>query len=170
VPDEIVEDVVKDRLDQHDWNFGFILDGFPRNHHQAMFFLESYDIDAVVHIHVPDAVVMERIMSRRLCSKCGLDYNLIFHRPKVEDTCDVCAGKLIQRVDDQPKAIQERLSEYHAKTSPTLDLFRKKELVIEVDGTRPADAVHAQIMEQLGNASKCLDPARRGKCAMSGKC
>lgn len=170
VPDEIVEEVVKDRLDQHDWNFGFILDGFPRNHHQAMFFLESYDIDAVIHIHVPDAVVMERIVSRRLCSKCGLDYNLIFHRPKVDDTCDVCGGKLVQRVDDQPKAIQERLSEYHAKTQPTLDLFRKKELVIEVDGTKPADAVHDEVLSRLGESTRCLDPSRRGKCATTGKC
>ena len=81
VPDDIVEEVVKWRLDQHDWNYGFILDGFPRNRHQAEFFLESYDIDAVLQIDVPDQVVLDRILNRRLCSKCGLDYNLIFHRP-----------------------------------------------------------------------------------------
>jgi adenylate kinase family enzyme len=81
VPDEVVEDVVKVRLDLHDWNFGFILDGFPRNGRQAGFFLESYDIDAVIHIRVVDQVVLDRILNRRLCSKCGLDYNLIGHRP-----------------------------------------------------------------------------------------
>src|ERR1700680_630149 len=75
VPDDVVEEVVKERLDTHDWNFGFILDGFPRNLHQAAFFLESYDIDAVLLIDVPDAIVLERIVNRRLCPKCSLDYN-----------------------------------------------------------------------------------------------
>jgi adenylate kinase len=73
VPDDIVEEVVKGRLDQHDWNFGFILDGFPRNAHQAEFFLESHDIDAAIQIDVPDQVVLQRIINRRLCSKCVLD-------------------------------------------------------------------------------------------------
>ena len=93
VPDDIVAEVVKGRLDQHDWNYGFILDGFPRNRTQAEFFLESYDINAVILIEVPDELVMARIVSRRLCSKCGLDYNLIQHRPAVADTCDVCQGR-----------------------------------------------------------------------------
>lgn len=90
VPDDVVAETVKSRLDLHDWNCGFILDGFPRNATQAMFFLESYDIDAVIMIEVPDAVVKQRLVARRLCSRCGIDYNLIFHRPKVEDICDVC--------------------------------------------------------------------------------
>ena len=76
VPDEIVEEVVRSRLDQHDWSYGFVLDGFPRNRPQAEFFLESYDIDAVILIDVPDEVVFQRVQARRLCSRCGLDYNL----------------------------------------------------------------------------------------------
>ncbi len=87
---ELVEEVVKQRLDQHDWNYGFILDGFPRNSRQAAFFLESYDINAVLLIDVPDAVVFERIVNRRLCPNCSLDYNLMFHRPAVANTCDIC--------------------------------------------------------------------------------
>src|SRR5205085_3918163 len=83
VPDDVVEEVVRARLEQHDWNYGFILDGFPRNARQAAFFLESYDVDAVLLIEVPDTTVQERILNRRLCPKCGLDYNLIFHRPAV---------------------------------------------------------------------------------------
>src|SRR3954462_13455944 len=89
VPDDLVDQVVRDRLEQHDWNYGFILDGFPRKRPQAEFFLESYDIDAVILIDVPDQVVQERILSRRLCSRCGLDYNLIHHRPATPDVCDV---------------------------------------------------------------------------------
>ncbi len=149
VPDELIEEVVKSRLDRHDWNYGFILDGFPRNRAQADFFLESYDIDAVILIEVPDDIVFERMLGRRLCSGCGLDYNLIQHRPKVPDTCDVCGAKLVRRPDDQPEPIRERLAEYHASTRPIIDLFRRKELVVEVDGTQPAAEVAAAIREQL---------------------
>lgn len=149
VPDDLVEATVKARLDLHDWNYGFILDGFPRNSTQATFFLESYDIDAVILIDVPDQVVKDRMMARRLCSRCGIDYNLIFHRPKAVDTCDVCGGKLLARADDNPEAIQVRLREYHEKTDPIIDLFRKKELVVVVDGTRPADDVEKDIRKQL---------------------
>ena len=90
VGDDIVEEIVRSRLDQHDWNFGFILDGFPRNRRQAEFFLESYDINAVIQIDLDDQIVLDRVLNRRLCSKCGLDYNLIFHRPANPQVCDVC--------------------------------------------------------------------------------
>ncbi len=156
VPDEVVEEIIRHRLQEHDWNYGFILDGFPRNHHQAVFFLESYDIDAVINIHVPDETVLKRILSRRLCSKCGLDYNLIYHRPARKNLCDICSGKLITRPDDTEEAIKKRLNDYHAKTEPTLDLFRRKELVIFADGNREAAKVHDEIMAKLA----ALRPAR----------
>lgn len=152
VSDDIVEEVVRARLDQHDWNFGFILDGFPRSVIQAIFFLESYDIDAVINVEVPDEAVIQRMLSRRLCSKCGLDYNLISHRPKAADTCDVCGGRLVSRPDDNPDAIKERLKEYHTKTQPILDLFRRKELVVMADGTQPVETVHQQIRQELDHA------------------
>jgi adenylate kinase len=150
VSDEIVEEIVQKRLHEHDWNYGFILDGFPRNHAQAQFFLESYDIDAVIHIDVPDDVVRQRVLSRRLCLKCNLDYNLIFHRPKVENTCDVCGGELITRDDDTEEVVNKRIQDYHAKTEPILDLFRKKELVINIDGTQLPDEVQENICRELG--------------------
>ena len=150
VPDDVVEEVVKQRLEQHDWNYGFILDGFPRNARQAAFFLESYDIDAVLLIEVPDAVVQERILNRRLCPKCGLDYNLIFHRPAVANTCDVCGAELIARPDDTPEAVHARLQDYHTKTQPILELFRRKELVVVVDGTPSAAEVQKDLRRRLG--------------------
>lgn len=154
VSDEIVEEVVRARLEQHDWNYGFILDGFPRAHAQAEFFLESYDIDAVIHIDVPDEVVQARILARRLCDKCGLDYNLIHHRPAVAGVCDVCQGALVARADDVPEAIGPRLADYHAKTRPVLELFRRKELVIDADGTLPAKEVYARIRAQLPRVNR----------------
>jgi adenylate kinase len=157
VPDEVVEEVVRQRLDQHDWNYGFVLDGFPRSHAQAEFFLESYDIDAVILIDVPDAVVLERVVARRLCTGCGLDYNLIHHRPAEPDTCDVCRGRLAARPDDEPDAIRARLADYHAKTEPVLDLFRRKELVVVVDGTQPADDVQREIRQGLGLAPAAVN-------------
>jgi adenylate kinase len=149
VSDEVVAEVVRRRLDEHDWNYGFILDGFPRNRPQAEFFLESYDIDAVILIDVPDAVVLERILSRLLCSQCGLDYNLIFHRPVKANVCDVCGGKLIRRADDNEASIRARLKDYHEKTKPILELFSRKELVITVDGTQSPEAVQHDIRRQL---------------------
>jgi adenylate kinase len=149
VPDTVVAEVVRDRLGMHDWNYGFLLDGFPRNRPQAEFFLENYNIDAVILIEVPDKVVLERILSRRLCSGCGLDYNLIFHRPKTADICDVCGGKLVARADDNPEAVKGRLQDYHSKTAPTLELFSKKGLVVRVDGTQSQEAVYQEIRRQL---------------------
>jgi adenylate kinase len=150
VSDEIVEEVVKGRLDQHDWNYGFILDGFPRNVHQAEFFLESYDIDAVLHIEVPDQVVVDRILNRRRCSQCGLDYNLINHRPAAAGVCDVCGGPLEARADDTPEAVSRRLEEYRSKTKPILEIFQRKALVVAVDGTNPAAQVQDEIRRKLG--------------------
>ncbi len=150
VADEIVEEIVRGRLDQHDWNFGYILDGFPRNRRQAEFFLESYDIDAVIQIEVADEVVLKRVQNRRLCSKCGLDYNLIYHRPVSAETCDVCGGQLVARADDTPGAVEARLNDYHTKTRPILELFSRKELIVSVDGTQSAADVQAEIRQKLG--------------------
>jgi len=150
VSDDLVETAVHRRLSEHDWNYGFIIDGFPRNQPQARFFLESYDLDAVILLEVPDQLVRDRILSRRLCSECGVDYNLIFHRPATAGVCDVCGGELVARADDTPEAIQGRLRDYHDKTQPVLELFRAKEVVVAVDATGPVEQIQAAIREQLG--------------------
>jgi len=150
VSDDLVAAVVHRRLGEHDWNFGFIIDGFPRNQPQARFFLESYDLDAVILLEVPGHVVEERILSRRLCSECGVDYNLISSRPAVAGVCDVCGGRLVARADDTPEAVRGRLRDYHEKTRPVLDLFRAKEVIVAVDATGPVAQVQAGIREHLG--------------------
>jgi adenylate kinase len=152
VPDEIVEQIVQERLEQHDWNFGFILDGFPRNTEQAEFFLESYDVDAVIHIQVTDELVIERVLSRRICPECILDYSLIHHRPEVENTCDVCGTELIVRADDDEETVRTRLSEYRLRTEPILGLFERKELVFTVDGSKSIQDVFTDILEAAESA------------------
>jgi adenylate kinase len=149
VGDDLVEAVVQDRLREHDWNYGFVVDGFPRNARQAEFFLESFDIDGVVNLEMPDEEVHRRVLARRLCSQCGLDYNLMFHRPEIEDTCDVCGGRLIARNDDNPDALAQRLADYHEKTAPVIELFERKEFVVHVDATRPKGDVFVDICTQL---------------------
>ncbi|CAN5461472.1 adenylate kinase [soil metagenome] len=149
VGDDLVESVVRERLDQHDWNYGFVVDGFPRNARQAEFFLESYDIDGVVVLQMPDSEVERRVLSRRLCSQCGLDYNLIAHRPEIDDTCDVCGGKLVTRPDDNPEALRQRLVDYHETTKPVIDIFQRKEYVAKVDATRPKQDVFHDICHRL---------------------
>jgi adenylate kinase len=149
VGDDLVESVVRERLSAHDWNFGFIVDGFPRNARQAEFFLESYDIDGVINLHLPDEEVHRRVLARRLCSQCGLDYNLIAHRPQSEDTCDVCQGTLIARADDNPEALAVRLSEYHEQTRPLIEIFQRKEYVATIDATLPVGDVQATIRQSF---------------------
>src|ERR1039457_6537152 len=150
VSDDLVEGVVKERLTGHDWNFGFIIDGFPRNERQAEFFLESYDIDGVIYLDMPDSEVRRRVLARRLCSGCGMDYNLLASTPEVPGKCDVCGGELVTREDDTEEALAVRLREYHEKTNPVLAIFRRKEYVVTADARPPKEIVQQAIRDQLG--------------------
>jgi adenylate kinase len=156
VGDEMAESVVRDRLTQHDWNYGFIIDGFPRNERQAEFFLESYDLDGVIHLDLPDSEVARRVLARRLCAGCGMDYSLIDNSPSSEGRCDACGGELLRREDDTEEALAVRLREYHAKTNPVLDIFRRKEYVITVDSRPPREQVQQAIRDKLGLAPSRL--------------
>jgi adenylate kinase len=157
IGDDVAEAVTAQRLAQHDWNYGFVIDGFPRNRRQAEFFLESYDIDGVVHLDLPDSEVRRRVLARRLCSGCGMDYNLIAGRPAEEGVCDVCGGTLVPREDDTEEALAVRLRDYHTKTDPVLELFRRKEYVVTMDARPGKDAVQKEIRDRLG-----LPPAETG--------
>jgi adenylate kinase len=149
VDDDLVEKVVRQRLDWHDWNYGFIIDGFPRNRRQAEFFLESYDIDSVIHLELPIEEVRRRVLARRYCGRCGMDYNLIYHRPEQEGRCDVCGGGLVSREDDTEDALATRLRDYHEKTDPVLDLFRRKEFVVSIDACPDKLTVQQAIRDKL---------------------
>ena len=163
VGDDLVESVVRDRLTQHDWNYGFIIDGFPRNRRQAEFFLESYDIDGVIVLDLPDSEVRRRVLNRRLCANCGMDYNLIANSPKVAGRCDTCGGELVTREDDTEEALAVRLREYHQQTESVLEVFRRKEYVFVVDA-RPAPEI---VQEQI---RKCLGlPPYNGQAADKGE-
>ena len=150
VGDELVESVFQGRLSQHDWNYGFVVDGFPRNARQAEFLMETYDIDGVIHLDLPDEEVRRRVQARRLCARCGMDYNLIAHRPKRPAQCDVCGGDLVVREDDTEAALAARVHDWHSKTDPVLDLFRRKEYVFTVDACADEAAVQQQIRVALG--------------------
>ena len=150
VGDDLAEKVTAERLAEHDWNYGFVIDGFPRNARQAEFFLESYDIDGVIHLDLPDSEVRRRVLARRLCANCGVDYNLIQSRPATEGVCDVCGGNLVTREDDTEEALVVRLREYHDKTDPVLDLFRRKECVAVIDATFGKDEIQQEIRDKLG--------------------
>ena len=156
VGDDLVESVVRDRLTQHDWNFGFIIDGFPRDPRQAEFFLESYDIDGVIELDLPDSEVRRRVLNRRLCGDCGMDYNLIANSPTVPGRCDMCGGELITREDDTEEALAVRLRDYHDQTNPVLAIFRRKEYVYTVDA-RPAPGSSSS---RSGSAWACRRTSR----------
>src|SRR6516162_8014944 len=150
VGDDLAENVTAARLAEHDWNYGFVIDGFPRNARQAEFFLESYDIDGVIHLDLPEAEIRRRVLARRLCTGCGMDYNLIQGRPQEEGICDVCGGTLVSREDDTEEALVVRLHDYHEKTDPVLDLFRRKENVAVIDACGTKDEVQQAIRDRLG--------------------
>ena len=124
VPDEVVIGIIKDRLNDDDCKNGFILDGFPRTIPQAQALLDSgVDIDKVIDIEVPDEAITKRMSGRRVCSKCANSYHIEYKKPTVDGICDACGGELIQRKDDAPQTVLDRLVEYHKMTEPLKDFY-----------------------------------------------
>ncbi|HEY1617613.1 MAG TPA: nucleoside monophosphate kinase, partial [Streptosporangiaceae bacterium] len=124
------------------------------------FFLESYDIDGVIHLYLPDSEVRRRVLARRLCADCGMDYNLIDNSPHTYGQCDACGGELIRREDDTEEALAVRLREYHTKTNPVLEIFRRKEYVVTVDTRPDKDLVQQEIRTALGLPAYKAPPDR----------
>ena len=155
VPDELVVDLVADRIQQDDAQAGYVLDGFPRTIPQA----ESLDaalakmgqkIDYAVDVEVPDENIVNRMSGRRACVKCGATYHLQYAKPKAEGVCDVCGEQLILRDDDKPETVQKRLGVYHQQTQPLIDYYENQNVLKEVDGTKDMEEVFADIVSILG--------------------
>lgn len=151
VPDEIIVEIVKDRLAQADCENGFILDGFPRTTAQA----EALDsagvtVDKVLLLEVDDSKIIERLSSRRECSKCGTPYNVISKKPAKEGICDNCGGSLILRDDDNPKTIQNRLNIYHEQTEPIKEFYLKKGILAVAQGEELLEDTTKNVADALG--------------------
>jgi adenylate kinase len=128
VPDEIVNEVLKQRLAKVLSGKGFILDGYPRTVEQAEMLESITKIDVVILLMVPDWIIIERLSTRRICKNCGTVYNIRFLKPKVEGVCDKCGGTLYQRSDDTPEVIQRRIKVYEEQTQPILESFKEKKM------------------------------------------
>ncbi|MCL5408916.1 MAG: nucleoside monophosphate kinase [Candidatus Omnitrophica bacterium] len=129
VPDDLVLELLKERIMQQDASTGFVLDGFPRNHQQVVMLEKIFkdgDICFVLNLEGSDKIIIERLSNRRICEKCGAIYHLINIPPKKSGICDICEGKLIQRVDDTPQVIKKRLDVFKNDTKPILDFYKKK--------------------------------------------
>jgi adenylate kinase len=135
VPDEVVIGILKDRIAEDDCKNGFILDGFPRTVPQAEA-LEKMGvvIDKVIEIFVPDEKIEQRLSGRRVCEACGASYHVDYKPSKVDGVCDKCGGKTVQRRDDQPETIKERLRVYHEQTAPLKDYYAKRGKLTVVEG------------------------------------
>ncbi|MCD6381521.1 MAG: adenylate kinase [Candidatus Aenigmarchaeota archaeon] len=131
VPNEIVLEILKQRLQQPDCEKGFILDGFPRNLEQAKILDEITEIDKVIYLDVPDEIIIERLSNRRICKKCGAIYNLKTMPPKVPGKCDICGGELYQREDDKPEVVKNRLVVYRENTTPLINYYKEKGILVE---------------------------------------
>ncbi len=148
VPDEVIIDIVKERLAMDDCRQGYILDGFPRTVPQAEALDTFATIDCVIELDVKDEVLVERLSGRRVCVKCGATYHLSMLNGKT--TCDVCGEELIQRNDDKAETVLNRLKVYHDQTAPLIGYYENKGLLKKVDGAQGLENTFAAIMKTLG--------------------
>lgn len=155
VPDELVVDLVVDRVNQEDCKNGYVLDGFPRTIPQA----EALDkaltelrqkVDYAIDVDVPDENIVRRMGGRRACVGCGATYHLEYAPTKVEGVCDVCGKELILRDDDKPETVKKRLGVYHEQTQPLIDYYTNAGILKTVDGTIDINDVFQAIVDILG--------------------
>ncbi|MER6122291.1 adenylate kinase [Streptomyces sp. NPDC001795] len=155
VPDEVTIAMAKDRMEQHDAENGFLLDGFPRNVSQAealdeMLKAEGMKLDAVLDLEVPEDEVVKRIAGRRICrNESAHVFHVSYKAPKVDGVCDVCGGELYQRDDDSEETVRKRLEVYHTQTEPIIDYYKAQGLVVTISALGKVEEVTARAMEAL---------------------
>ena len=159
VPDELVVEMVAERLSKDDAKKGFLLDGFPRTVPQAealerMLVERGQPLDAAVNIDVPDDIIIERTVGRRSCPKDGTVYHVKFNPSKDGTTCDVCGTPLVQRKDDQAEVVTARINEYEAKTRSLIDFYRGRGILIDVDGVATPEHVEKRIESAINNIGR----------------
>lgn len=138
VPDHIILEIIKERIKQKDCKNGYIFDGFPRNVEQANSLeklnkeLNEY-IDYVFYFEIPFSEIIQRLSNRRVCKRCGTNYNLSFNPPKKDDTCDLCGGELYQRDDDKEETIKNRLEVFAQQTTPLKKYYKEKKILKVID-------------------------------------
>jgi adenylate kinase len=156
VSDDLIIDMISERIDQPDCANGFILDGFPRTVPQAealetLLASKGVTLDKVIEVSVPDSKLIERITGRFTCSKCGEGYHDTFKQPKTDGVCDTCgATEFTRRADDIEETVTARLKAYHAQTAPLMPFYKQKGLLEVVDGDRSMDAVTEDLERALG--------------------
>ena len=155
VPDELVVELVADRIQQDDCKNGFVLDGFPRTIPQAEALDEALKamgtaMDYAIDVDVPDENIVRRMSGRRACLECGATYHLVSIPTKVEGICDVCGSEIVLREDDKPETVQKRLEVYHEQTQPLIDYYKGQNILKTVDGAKPMEEVFDAIVEILG--------------------
>ena len=154
VPDELVVDLVVDRLRAEDCKNGYILDGFPRTIPQAQSLDRALDedgtkIDYAIDIEVPDENIVNRMSGRRTCPDCGATYHMVHMPTKVEGICDVFGKEIVLRDDDQPETVQKRLDVYHEQTSPLIEYYQAKKVLKEIDGTNEIEEIFQSLVEMM---------------------
>ena len=151
VPDDIIMDIIVERVARPDCENGFILDGVPRTLAQAEALLErGVHIDHVVSIEIDDAVIEGRMTGRRVCTKCGASYHIIANAPKVEGKCDTCGSELMIRKDDAPETVRRRLTVYHEQTEVLKDFYAKLGLLRTVEGNQTIEGANKDILVAIG--------------------
>ena len=150
VPDQVIIDIVTERLAARDCEKGFILDGVPRTIPQAEA-LEKAGIvfNDVISIEISDEAIVKRMSGRRVCENCGASYHLVAVPPKKEGVCDSCGGKLIQRKDDAPETVKTRLEVYHRETAPLIDFYKERGVLKSVENQSSVEATTKAILDVL---------------------
>lgn len=155
VSDEIVTTLLANRIEKDDCKKGYILDGYPRNVSQAEGLKEVVgDIDRVVLISVDDDKIVERMVGRRSCPKCSQMYHIKYNPPKADGICDVCGSELIQRKDDTEETVKNRLEVYHSTTSPIINYYKDKGILMEFNGEGNIDDISAELIKALENVAE----------------